>query len=208
MVQIFHDRLKERGAPTTWFLIASDLFRSVPTQIMEASLMSHKWMGAFAFLSAVALIVAMAIGAGPPLLLMVGVLLMVGLLGGLASRRDDRPTEYLYGGTTPKLWTWWTILAAVLGAVYVVMATGQLIADPKGTNVGALGIMMGFAALIALGLRLRSRSKVSGNWMIVFATIPALTFFWIIVPAVVGLAIIAGAVMEISRAAPSTPAAA
>jgi len=170
--------------------------------------MSQKWMGALAFLAAIALIVAMAIGAGPPLLLMVGGVLMVGLFGVLASKRDGRPTEYLYGGATPKLWTWWTILAAVLGAVYVIMATGQLIEDPKATNVGALGIMIGFASLIALGLRLRSRSKVSGNWMIVFATIPALLFFWIVVPAVVGLAIIAGAVMEISRAAPSTTAAA
>lgn len=44
--------------------------------------------------------------------------------------------------------------------------------------------------------------------MIVVAAVPALAFFWVIAPAVVGLAIIIGAVTEISRATPQAPAAA
>ena len=169
--------------------------------------MSQKWIAAVPILASVALITALAIGAGPPLLLLVAAVAVVGLLTLASVKGSDRPTEYLYGGATPRPWTWWTVLAMLLAVVYVLAAIGQLIEDPKGTNVGALGIALGFAGLIFIGLRLRGRSRVSGNWMVVFATVPALMFFWIIVPAVVALAIIIGAVTEISRAAPQAPVA-
>jgi hypothetical protein len=208
MSQAFCDRLLERGAPRTWVLVGADLFHSVPQQIMEASLMSQKWLGSITMLAAVALVTLFAIGTGPPLVLALSTVTVVGIFGFMATRRNDRPTEYLFSGATPKMWTWWTVLAALLGAVYVIAATGQLIDDPKATNVGALGIMIGFAALIVLGLRLRARSRIGGNWMVIFATAPALMFFWIVLPAVVGLAIIVGAITEISRATPQTPAAA
>jgi hypothetical protein len=208
MSQAFCDRLLERGAPRTWVLVGADLWQSVPQQIMEASLMSNKWMGSITTLAAVALVTLFAIGTGPPLVLALSAVAVVGMLGFMATRRNDRPTEYLFNGTAPKRWTWWTVLAAALGAVYVLAATGQLIDDPKATNVGALGIMIGFAGLIALGLRLRSKSKVGGNWMVIFATVPALLFFWVVLPTIVGLAIIIGAIAEIARATPQAPAAA
>jgi ABC-type long-subunit fatty acid transport system fused permease/ATPase subunit len=44
--------------------------------------------------------------------------------------------------------------------------------------------------------------------MVIFATASALMLFWVIVPAVVALAITIGAVTEISRATPHTSAAA
>jgi hypothetical protein len=93
----------------------------------------------------------------------------------------------------------------MLASLYVLAAIGQLIDDPKATNVGALGIMLGFAGLIVGGLVLRERSKIGGHWMIIFATVPALMFFWIVWPTVVALAIIVGAVSEISRATPQAP---
>ncbi|MGH2757732.1 MAG: hypothetical protein ACRDI3_08090 [Actinomycetota bacterium] len=207
MTQAFCDRLKESG-PRTWLLVIPDLFRSIPLQIMEVSLMSQKWMGSFTALAAVALVTALVIGAGPPILLLGAAVAFVGLLAVMAAKRSDRPTEYLYGGLAPKTWRWWTVLAALLAVTYVLAAVGQLIEDPKATNVGALGIMIGFAGLIFVGLRLRARSSIAGNWMIVFATAPALMFFWVVVPALVGLAIIIGAVTEISRATPQAPAAA
>jgi hypothetical protein len=207
MTQAFSDRLRDEGAPRTWLSVGVDLFRSVPQQIMEVSLMSQKWIAAVPILASVALITAIAIGVGPPLLLLVAAVAVVGLLTFASVKSSDRPTEYLYAGATPRTWTWWTVLAVLLGVVYVLAAVGQLIEDPKGTNVGALGIALGFAGLIFIGLRLRGRSRVSGNWMVIFATVPALMFFWIIVPAVVALAIIIGAVTEISRAAPQAPVA-
>jgi hypothetical protein len=165
-------------------------------------------MTALTALASVVLVTAYAIGAGPPIVLLAGTVAFFGLLAFAATKRGDRPTKYLYGGATPRTWTWWTILASLLGGAYVLAAAGQLIDDPKATNVGALAIMLGFAGVIAVGLRLRSRSRIAGNWMVVFATAPALTFFWIIVPAVAGLAIIFGSLTEVSRATPQAPAAA
>ena len=170
--------------------------------------MSQKWLGSIAMLASLALVTAFAIGTGPPLVFAVSAVTVVGILAVMATRRNDRPTEYLYGGAAPKTWTWWTVLAALLAGVYVLAAAGQLIDQPKATNVGALGIMIGFAGLIALGLRLRGRSRIGGNWMVIFATVPALMFFWVVLPTVVALAIIVGAITEISRATPQAPAAA
>lgn len=170
--------------------------------------MTHKWLGSITMLAALALVTAFAVGTGPPLVLAASTVVVVGILSFMATTRNDRPTEYLYAGAAPKTWTWWTVLAALLGGLYVLAAVGQLIDDPKPTNVGALGIMIGFTGLIALGLRLRSRSKIGGHWMVIFATVPALMFFWVVFPTVLGLAIIIGAVIEISGATPRTPAAA
>lgn len=205
MTQAFYDRLREKGGPRTWALVGADLLRSVPQQIMEVSLMSQKWMGSITVLASVALVTALAIGAGSPLLLLAAAVAVIGLLAVASAKRSGRPSEYLYGGTAPRTWTWWTVLAALLAGTYVLAAIGQLIDDPKATNVGALGIMIGFAGLIGFGLRLRARSRITGNWMVIFASVPALAFFWVIVPAVVAIAIIVGAVTEISRATPREP---
>jgi hypothetical protein len=207
MTQAFGDRLRDKGAARTWAFVGADLAHSVPQQIMEVSLMSQKWIGAITVLSSVALVTAFAIGTGPPSVLAGGVVALFSLYALMAAKRNSRPAEYLYGGTAPKAWTWWTMLAALLGVTYVVFAVGQFIDDPKPTNLGAVGIMCSFTALIAVGLRFRARSRIAGNWMVVFATIPALMFFWIVVPAAVGLAIIVGAVIEISRATPQAPVA-
>lgn len=207
MAQVFSDRVRERGGLRTWFVVVVDLSLSVPQQILEVSLMSQKWMGAIASLASVALVTAFAVGAGPPIVL-AGAAAAVGLLAFVSAKRRGLPTEYLYGGTAPKTWTWWTVLAALLAGTYVLAAVGQLIDDPKATNVGALGIMIGFAGLIAVGLRFRSRSRIAGNWIVVFATVPALMFFWVVVPTLVALAIIIGAVTEVSRATPRGPLAA
>ena len=208
MSQAFCDRVRDRGAVRTWAFVAGDLFRSVPKQIMEASLMSQKWMAVLTALASGALVTFLAVGVGPPILLVAGIVLIVGILAIAASKRVDRPTEYLYDGAAPKRWTWWTVLAAVVATLYVVAAVGQLIDHPKATNVAALGFMAGFAGLIAGGLVLRSRSRIVGHWMIIFAMVPALMFFWVVWPTVLGLAIIVGAVSEIARATPRTPLAA
>lgn len=169
--------------------------------------MDHRWLGALTALSAVLFMIAMGVGLGSPIVLITLAVTTLGLLVVLSRKAGERPTEYLYGGGTPKALKWWTVLAILLAAVYVLAAAAQLINDPKPTNVGALGIMTGFAALIVGGLMLRARSKIVGNWMVILATVPALMFFWIIVPALVGLAIIAGALTEIVRATPQEPVA-
>ena len=205
MAQAFCDRLREKGGPRTWRLIVPDLLQSVPQQITEVSFMSQKWMAAITALASVALLTALVIGVGSPLLLAVAAVAAVGLFAVVSAKRSERPAEYLYGGSAPRAWTWWTVLAALLATTYVVAGIGQLINDPKPTNVGALAILTGVAGLIGAGLRLRARSRIAGNWMIIVATVPALAFWWVIVPALVAIAIIVGAVTEISRATPQVP---
>jgi len=167
--------------------------------------MSQKWIAAITALASVALITALAIGAGSPLLLAGATVVAVGVFAVVSVKRSGRSTEYLYGGSTPRAWTWWTVLAALLATTYVLAGIGQLINDPKATNVVALALLTAFAGLIVAGLRLRARSRIAGNWMVILATVPALMFFWVIVPALVALAIIFGAVTEISRATPQVP---
>jgi hypothetical protein len=209
MAQAFSDRVRERGGLRTWFVVVGDLSLSVPQQILEVSLMSQKWMPAALAAVGTALILAsMIVGAGTPFFVVfIGIGLFVGLLSLLslwADKRSGRATEFSYGGAAPKSWKWWTVLAVLLAVTYVLAAAGQLISDPKGTNVGALAIATGFAGLVVAGLRLRSRSRIAGNWMIAMAAVPSLAFFWIILPAVLGLAVIIGAVSEI-RPAPQGP---
>lgn len=212
MTQAFSDRLVEKGAMRTWMMIAGDLPPSVSQQILEVSTMNQMWMAALAAAGTAVILATMVVGAGSPISVVgVGIGSFVALLALLSlwsAKRAGRSTEFSFGGSRPKTWRWWTVMAALLGATYIVGATGQLISDPKGTNVGALAIALGFAGLIAGGLWLRSRSRVAGNWMVVVASVPALTFFWVIVPAVLGLAIIIGSVTEIARAKPQAPVAA
>lgn len=209
MTQAFCDRLRERGPARAWILIVADLAVSVPQQLLEVSIMRQKWMAGLAIAGSLVILGMMALGAGPPLVVLalaVGLFVMVPAMVSLrAARRAGRPTEYAYAGAGPKAWTWWTVLAAVLAALYVAGAATQLITNPKATNLGAMGIALGFAALIASGLWLRSQSRISGNWMVVVAAVPALTFFWVIVPTVLALAIIVGSVTEIARARPQAP---
>lgn len=205
MTQAFSDRLKERGGRRTWLLIVPDLWFSIPKQIAEVTIMDQRWIGVVAGLATLMVLTALGLGLGSPLAMIVGAVGLVGLLLGLSRKATDRPTEYLYGGVPPKRWKWWTVLAMLLAAVYVLAAIGQLIDDPKATNVGALGIMTGFAGMIAFGLHLRGQAKPVGNWLVVFATVPALLFWWAIGPPLVGLAIILGALAEIIKATPRQP---
>ena len=209
MAQAFSDRLTERGGLRTWPLIVGDLSLSIPQQLLEVSIMSQKWMVALATVATALILASMFIGAGSPItIIFIGIGLFIGLMALLsfwANRRAGRSTEFAYATATPARWKWWTILAAFLAVTYVLAAVGQLIDDPKGTNVGAVGIALGFSSLIGLGLRLRSQARIAGNWMVVLGAVPSLAFFWVIVPAVVGFAIIIGAVSEISRA-PAPPA--
>ena len=210
MAQAFGDRLREKGAPRTWGLVVTDLALSVPQQLMEVSLMNQRWMVGVAATGTALILSTMFIGAGSPVsVLFIGIGLfavILGLLSFWSAKRNGRSSEFSYGDTAPQTWKWWTVLAAALGVLYVVAATAQVISDPKGTNVGALGIALAFAALIAGGLALRARSHVAGNWMVALATVPSLAFFWVVWPAVIGLAIIFGSVGEVTRSSPRTAA--
>lgn len=162
--------------------------------------MSQRWIAVFTSLAAVAVLTATTLGAGPPLVLMTATVALVGFVAFGATRRRGRASEHVYVAVAPKTWTWWTVLATGLATVYLVASVAQLIHEPKGDNVGALFIMAGFIGLIVMGLSLRRQGRLNGNWMVMFATIPALMFFWVIGPPFVAIAIIIGASTELVRA--------
>lgn len=208
MAQAFGDRLHERGAVRTWAEVGSDLIRSIPEQIMEVSIMNRNLMPALAAGGAGLVVAAMLFGLGPPMPILFGGIVFLTILIALSVKRTPRSSEFSYGAIAPKAWTWWTVMAVGLGFLYVIPATGQLISNPKATHYGALGAACLFAGVIGVGLFLRSRSRTGGNWMVAFATVPALMFFWAIWPPVVAIAVIIGAVKEISGRSPQAPAAA
>jgi hypothetical protein len=163
---------------------------------------------ALAAVGAGLIVAAMLIGLGSPMTILFGGIGFLAILIALSARRTPRSSEFSYGAIAPKAWTWWSVLAVGLGFLYVIPATGQLISNPKATHFGALGAACVFAGLIGVGLFLRSRSRTGGNWLVAFATVPALAFFWAIWPPVVAIAVIIGAVKEISGRSPQAPAAA
>lgn len=81
MAQAFNDRLREKGAPRTWALVATDLALSVPQQLMEVSLMNQRWMAGVAAAGTALILSTMFIDAGSPVsVLFIGVGLFAGIL--------------------------------------------------------------------------------------------------------------------------------
>jgi hypothetical protein len=198
MVDAFSDRLAERGARQTWASMARDLSFSVPQQTLRETFMRQRWMAEVTVVAAIAMLAAAWVGVGPPLFLSVGVG-FVAFLGLWSADLNIRRDHSIVSDLGPKRWTWWTVLAIAMAAAYTTAAAAQMLNDPKPTNVGAFALMVGFAGLIALGLVLRSLSNGVGRWMVVIAMIPALMFFWLIVPPLVAIAVICGAALEMSK---------
>ena len=204
MAEAFSERLAERGSRRTWVSIAGDLSLSVPQQTLRETFMRQRWMAEVTVLVAIAMVGATWLGAGSSLLFGYGVgfVAFLGLWSAdLESRRDHSVTT----DVGPKRWTWWTVLAGGLAVAYVIAAAGQMLSDPKPTNLGAFVLMVGFAGVIALGLALRSRSHGIGYWMVIIATVPALIFVWMVVPPLVAIAVICGAALEMSKRGASRP---
>jgi hypothetical protein len=199
MIQAFSDRLSQRGTTRAWRSVVVDLVRSVPHEAVASTISSRRWLGTATVLVVAGMLGMTASGAGSPLLLLGAGVASIPLLGLWSAIRSGRPIERLYR-VEPKPWTWWTVLSAALACTYVFAAAAQWIATPKATNVGALGISFVFAALIGVGLRLRSRSSIVGTWMIIVGMIPALMFLWVVLPAVAGGAVVIAGAREISHA--------
>lgn len=198
MTEAFSERLAERGSRRTWVSIAGDLSLSVPRQTLRETFMSQSWMLKVTVLAAIAMVVATWVG-GSSLLFGAGVGL-VAFLGLWSADLDSRSDHSFTTEVGPKRWTWWTVLAGGLAVAYVIAAAGQMLSDPKPTNVGAFALMVGFAGVVVLGLALRSRSQGIGYWMVIIAMVPALIFVWMVVPPLVALAVICGAALEMSKA--------
>ena len=79
------------------------------------------------------------------------------------------------------------------------MSTGQLIHEPKGTNVFAMFLLWGFAAVLFAGMTITNRR--AGNYMIAFGVLPALGLFWLIFPTLLAFVVIVNALADNYRIA-------
>jgi len=210
MLQVFGDRLREerarsgrRASARVWVLTLLDLFRSAPVQRMERR-MSRE--AAFGILLALFLAFAMAMMTGVAgdvgSVVGLGVLALaaIGLGVGGAFRPKNGAGREPAGRLGPA--QWWVVLATAMGLVEIAFGIGQLVSDPKIENVGALAVL-GAAGLLALtGCWFRSRSRSSGDWMIVAGLLPFLALFWMILPPILGIIVITMAIIDSTRRAP------
>jgi len=216
MVQVFGDRLRDeqqrrgsRASIRVWVFTLLDLFKSAPVQRMEKS-MSRE--AAFAFVFAIALAVAVAFFAmgtgGPFVALGLGVFIIAGVVL-LARGAFAKDRSKALGSADPQTFRrWWVILAAACGVVTIVFGVAQYIQDPKIENLGAIGILTLFGGMNLIGCWMRSRSRVSGDWLIVVGILPFLGLWWMIAPAVLGLVILVAAIGDSLRAGSATEVAA
>lgn len=209
MTQAFSDRLNDRGSARTWLFILPDLLVSIPEQALEAPLMIKRWPVVVASVAIGLSVAMMVVGGGDGLAVVVSAFsVIIAVFASLSLwmvMRSRRGAEFSYGSETPKTWNWWTVLTVVLATTYVVTGVGQLIDETKATHVSALVIAVLFAALMAGGLRLRARGQTAGNFMVAAGAVPSLAFFWMIVPPLVGLAILVGAIAEVSQEPTKVP---
>ncbi len=202
MVQVFGDRLREErersghGTTAVWLRTLVDLFKSAPVQRLEKKMSKE---AAFAILFALILIVAVAafsmgIG-GLAINVALGALIVTALaLGASGAFRRENARNARPAGKIG-LRDWWVVLAGVMGVVEIAFVVGQLIRDPKWENGVAL-VVVGCFGLVALaGCWLRSRSRSSGDWMIVIGILPFAGLWWLIVP---GLLVVVVTVMAVT----------
>lgn len=192
MAQLFADRLRDVGA-RAWLRAVPDLFRTVPIERIEA-VMSRLGRGgrvvalASVVLGAAAVAVGVGAGAAP--------LIAVGVAGVLVSQRHLFAS--LPGGERAPLrhavvQAWWAPVAALLGVVMILAGIGTVFeaANLGGRIVGST-LLLAFGGAMLFGLMRRPFDRVAGNSLILLATVPAMAFWWLIVPPVAAIAVWVG----------------
>jgi hypothetical protein len=207
MVQVFGDRLREERATSgrranidVWFRTLLDLFKSAPLQRMERKMSREAAFGILFVLFLAFVVVAFTMGSrGPGVAVGLGALVATGIALGASGLLRSRNS----GGNVPAgklgLGEWWVVLAAVMGAVELVAGVGQLIREPSVDNAFALAVIGGAGILVIAGSWFRSRSRSTGDWMIVVGILPFLMLFWAIWPPVLGVLVMAMALIDSAR---------
>lgn len=201
MAQLFADRLRDDG-PRAWLSAVPDLARTVPLQRIEAvmSKLSGRWsvLAVVAFVLS-AMVVVTGVGPRSGVVGIAAFALAVGSLGFLGARQVRVLGSLPVGSRAPlrhaTVQAWWAPVAALLGVVTFLSGVGTVFeAHNLGGRIVGSSVLMAFGALTLYGLRRRPFARQAGNTAILLGTLPALTFFWIIVPTALALIVWVGVI--------------
>ncbi|MGI8984917.1 MAG: hypothetical protein ACR2HM_10370 [Acidimicrobiales bacterium] len=191
MAQLFADSVRDVGAKA-WMRALPDLVRTVPNERIEAVMSRFGSSGrvlalAFAVLGAVAISAGTGGGAVPFLALAVVAVLVHQrrLFASLAGERA--PLRHALAQS------WWAPVAGLLGLAMVLAGVGTVFEahNLSGRIVGST-LLMAFGAGMILGLARRPFDRTAGNALILLTTVPAMAFWWLIVPAVAAVTVWVG----------------
>jgi len=207
MVQVFGDRLREeratrgsRASVAVWCRTVLDLFKSAPLQRMERRMSREAAFSILFVLFLAFAVVAFTLGSeGPGLVVAFVALIATGVVFGLRGSLRKRNSVRSEPAGKLGLSEWWVLLAAVLGAVEIIAALGQLIQEPSLDNAFALALIGGAGILVIAGTWFRSRARSTGDWMIVVGILPFLLLFWLIWPPVLAVLVMAMALIDGTR---------
>ena len=191
MAQLFADRVRDVG-PKAWLRVLPDLVRTVPVERIEA-VMSRLGPGArvlalaFVVLGATAVSIGMGAGAAPIIALAVVAVLvsqrrLFASLGGERAPLRHALTQ-----------AWWAPVAGLLGLFMILAGVGTIFeAHNLGGRIVGSSLLLAFGGAMLLGLMRRPFARAAGNALILLATVPALAFFWTVVPPLAAVAVWVG----------------
>ncbi|HUQ62828.1 MAG TPA: hypothetical protein VM121_03640 [Acidimicrobiales bacterium] len=207
MAQLFGDQLGHAGW-RVWLRAVPDLTRTVPTERIEeimARLGTGARVAALAFIVVGAVAVSVGLGGGAvPILAIAFVAVLITQRRLFASTRHGEHAPLRAAAVQ----AWWAPLAALLGVAMVVGGIGTIFeAHNWGGRVFGSALLLAFGGGMLFGLMRRPFDRLAGNSMILLATIPALAFFWVIVPAVLAILVWIGVMSSgFSDRSPAAPA--
>jgi hypothetical protein len=198
MVQLFGDRLRDVGA-RAWLRTLPDLARTVPVERTEAvmSRLRHSPAArvlalAMAVLGAV--LVSVGYGGGVVIvvaLAVVAVLFTQRRLFAALPRGDRAPLRHAV------VQAWWAPIAGLLGLAMVVAGIGTAFeAHTLGGRIVGSSLLVAFGLAMLFGLVRRPFARQAGNSLILVATVPAILFFWVIVPPIAAIIVWIGVLKD------------
>lgn len=207
LVQHFKDQITLTHDRRTWQIWAGTLadFVSSAVQQKGSSMRGSKGVIILSLFVAAAA-TAMVVGVGSRMSALLFGLGTLAVLFGLVAvitavgRRSSRSTEFAYG--SPSKRPWWMVPALLTATFNIVMGAGLALSEPKIENFIALVVLASAGAIGLMGLRLRLAGRLSGNWLVAMAAIPACVWFWMVVPPILGILVLAGALSELAGAKP------
>ncbi|MCA1693187.1 MAG: hypothetical protein LC733_13710, partial [Actinobacteria bacterium] len=103
---------------------------------------------------------------------------------------------------------WWAPVAGLLGLMMVVSGIGTIFeASNWGGRIVGSSLLLAFGSAMFLGLMRRPFDRGVGDALILLATIPALVFFWVIVPPLAAVLVWIGVLSSGFSERPAAPVA-